>query len=94
MKENKNKTELTDEQLEQVSGGALSFSGTLDLGGGKTAKTLDEIPAGTDFWGYFDDEYCLMRRNDKYGFNGVTVLGTKVFYPKDGTDGDHTIVIK
>ena len=91
MKENKNKTELTDEQLEQVSGGALSFEGTLNLGGGKTAKTLDEIPAGTVFWGYFDGTLCQMRRNNKDGFNGVTILGTNVFYSIDGEN--HSIVV-
>ena len=91
MKENKNKTELTDEQLEEVSGGGLSFEGRVWLGDNKRAYSLDEIPAGTVFWGYFDGTLCQMRRNNKDGFNGVTILGTNVFYSIDGED--HSIVV-
>ena len=91
MKENKNKTELTDEQLEEVTGGGLSFEGRVWLGDNKYANSLDEIPAGTDFWGYFDGTLCQMRRNNKYGFNGVTILGTNVFYSIDGEN--HSIVV-
>ena len=82
--------EISDEELEQITGGGLGVSGSLNLNG-TTVNNLTDLPAGTDFYCYFDGEYRHMRRNDKYGFDGVTDLESRVYYPRISASENHTI---
>ena len=84
----RNPQALTDEELEQVTGGSLSFSGSVKYNG-TVYSSWDAIPGGATFTGTFDGKRCTMRRNKAYNIDGVTVLGTTaVFYPLNGEDSD------